>query len=176
MDMKNTAEKRLLTLQDVLHGLMQRYRQQVPDVERILQAMLNEGIISSPFDVENDHIAFRTMRVAPLGIQSLEKIFLHYGYQRRDFYSFAEKKLNAFWYHPPDETFPRIFISELRVTELSPESQRLIRSYTDDVVIDPVSSLDLDNAEQIDRFLHQALWHLRLPHDVESSWGTWEIS
>src|SRR5713226_9341987 len=93
MDMKNTAEKRLLTLQDVLHGLMQRYRQQVPDVERILQAMLNEGIISSPFDVENDHIAFRTMVVAPLGIQSLEKIFLHYGYQRRDFYSFAEKKL-----------------------------------------------------------------------------------
>lgn len=180
MYMKNSADDRLVTLQNVLNGLMQRYQQRVPDVGRLLQVMQNEGLIASPAEIENDHIAFRTMGVAPLGIQSLEKIFLHYGYRRRDFYSFTEKKLNAFWYHPPRETFPRIFISELRVAELSAEAQRLIRSYTEDVVTDPVAALDLDNAEVVDRFLHQALWHLPTWHDyqrlqAESEYAAWVI-
>ena len=41
-----------------------------------------------------------------LGIQSLEKIFLHYGYRRMDHY-FPLQKLDAYWYAgftslPPD--------------------------------------------------------------------------
>ena len=65
--------------------------------------------------IENDHIAFRTMGVPHLGIASFEKIFLHYGYQKRDPYFFESKKLDAFWFSPPEPHFPRIFVSELRV-------------------------------------------------------------
>lgn len=170
----------LQTLEGVLDGLMRRYQQRVPDVAAIIAVMQREGIITQPGDIENDHIAFRTMGVPQLGIQSLEKIFLHYGYQRRDMYRFASKKLNAFWYSPPREDLPRIFISELRVDDLSPESAALIRSYTDEVIGDPVDALDLNDTAQVDDFLHRALWRLPSWADyqalaAESEYAAWVI-
>ena len=66
-------------LENVLSGLMSRYQQRVPDVTAIINAMIQANIIQHADDIENDHIAFRTMGVPHLGIQSLEKIFLYYG-------------------------------------------------------------------------------------------------
>ena len=177
--MPATANK-LETLQSVLDGLMNRYQERVPDVESILQTMIQEEVIGSPGDIQNDHIAFRTMGVEHLGIGSLEKVFLHYGYERRDPYDFPAKKLNAYWYSPPEPHFPRIFISELRVEELSEEAQRLIHSYTDEVKSDPVDHLDLDNAEEVDAFLHSPLWRLPTLEDYErlaeeSEYTAWVI-
>ena len=122
----------------VLEGLMSRYRTRVPDVSTILSGMLSHGVIADVSEIENDHIAFRTMGVPHLGIQSLEKIFLVLGYRKEDFYRFEKKKLNAYWYSPPEPRFPRVFISELCVNELSPETQAIIRSYTDGITEDPV--------------------------------------
>jgi hypothetical protein len=148
------------TLDVVLDGLMRRYKARVPDVDAILQTMVDEGIIDYKDEVENDHIAFRTMGVPQLGIQSLEKIFLHLGYQKRDYYDFPAKKLNAYWYAPPEPRYPRIFISELRVEDLPPHIQEIITSYTDEVPSDPVDELDLDDGAAIDEFLHKPLWRL----------------
>ncbi len=78
-------------LEIVLNGLMSRYKERVPDVPAVIDTMIAEGIIAAGDDIENDHIAFRTMGVEHLGIASLEKIFLHYGYTKRDNYHFPEK-------------------------------------------------------------------------------------
>ena len=169
-----------VTLQKVLDGLMRRYQERVPDVKAIFDAMTKEQIISDPSEIENDHIAFRTLGVLHLGIQSLEKIFLHYGYTKRDEYFFPEKKLNAFWYAPQNVHHPRIFISELRVNDLSPATQEIIRSYTNEVDADPVDKLDLDNWEQADEFLHSGLWRLPSWKDYkalseESEYAAWAI-
>ncbi len=171
---------KLETLQHVLDGLMRRYGTRVPDVEKIIRAMVREEVIGEPSGIQNDHIAFRTLGVEPLGIGSLEKIFLHYGYERRDPYDFPAKKLNAYWYSPPEPHFPRIFISELRVDELSGEAQRIVRSYTDEVASDPVDTLDLDNAASVDAFLHSPLWRLPSLEDYErlaeeSEYAAWVI-
>ena len=164
----------------VLGGLMRRYSERVPDVSRVISCMVQDGLIATANDIENDHIAFRTMGVPQLGIKSFEKIFLHYGYQRRDPYFFAEKKLDAFWYAPPEEHFPRIFVSELRVGDLSQAAQKIIHSYTNEVPADPVDSLDLDNGLAVDEFLHSPLWrtptltdYLRLAE--ESEYAAWVI-
>ncbi|MCA9131674.1 MAG: DUF1338 family protein, partial [Planctomycetales bacterium] len=117
---------RLQTLDTILAGLMRRYRERVPAVGRILECMRHAGLIRRETDIENDHIAFRTMGAAHLGIASIEKIFLHCGYEKRDAYHFPAKKLNAFWYSPPAPHYPRIFISELRLGDLSPETARII--------------------------------------------------
>jgi len=167
-------------LDAVLTGLMRRYQSRVPDVQRIINHMLEQGLIGSAHDIENDHIAFRTMGVAQLGIQSFEKIFLHYGYQKRDAYYFEGKKLDAYWYAPPADHYPRIFISELRVNELSPRSQQIIRSYTDEVPTDPVDGLDLENADEVDAFLHRGLWRVPTWSDYahlmeESEYAAWVI-
>jgi len=66
------------TLEYVLDGLMRRYSERVPDVNKVTDAMITEGIITDRIDIENDHIAFRTMGVPQLGIQSFEKIFLQF--------------------------------------------------------------------------------------------------
>ena len=57
----------------VLDGLMDRYKTHVPDVGAIVAAMVSHGLIARTADIENDHIAFRTLGVTPLGIASLEK-------------------------------------------------------------------------------------------------------
>lgn len=168
------------TLDFVLAGLMRRYSQRVPDVETILSAMETRGLVSSRDEIENDHIAFRTMGVPQLGLQSFEKIFLAYGYQKRDPYHFAAKKLDAFWYAPPTPKQPRIFVSELRVGDLSPEAQRIIRSYTDEVTADPVDSLNLNDGAAVDHFLHSGLWRLPTWQDYsrlldESEYAAWVI-
>jgi hypothetical protein len=159
---------------------MQRYQQRVPDVARIVTAMQSEGLISGIHDLENDHIAFRTLGVPNLGIVSLEKIFLYYGYEKKDYYYFAEKKLNAYWYAPPQDYLPRIFLSELRVDDLSETSQSIIKSYTDEVKSDPVYALDLENAKEVDAFLHSGLWRLPTWKDFaalskESEYAAWAI-
>ena len=168
------------TLQQVLNGLMTRYKQRVPDVSGIFQAMIKEKIINDPSEIENDHIAFRTMGVKFLGIQSLEKIFLHFGYKKMDHYYFPEKKLDAYWYAPADPRDPRIFISELRVNELSAKIRAIIKSYTDEVNSDPADKLDLNNALAVDEFLHGGLWRLPNWEDYsrladESEYAAWTI-
>jgi len=171
---------KLILLDHVMGGLMRRYRERVPDVAGVVDALLREGVLEAPDEIENDHIAFRTMGVPHLGIQSFEKIFRHYGYQKRDRYNFTEKKLTAYWYAPPHPRFPRIFVSELRVDELSETARRIIRSYTDTVTSDPVDALNLDDAAAVDAFLHQPLWHTpTLAHYqtllAESEYAAWVI-
>lgn len=175
-----TSFTKAALLDTVIGGLMSRYRTRVPDVGRVLSAMLDSGMIRSLDEIENDHIAFRTMGVPQLGIQSLEKIFLHCGYQRREAYHFESKKLDAYWYSPPEPRFPRIFISQLRVGDLSPEAAKIIRSYTDQVSQDPVLALDLTDGQQIDQFLHQPLWSTPSWSDYqrlsqESEYAAWVI-
>lgn len=159
---------------------MRRYRERVPDVAQIVAVMTREGLIRDAEEIENDHIAFRTLGVPHLGIASLEKVFLHYGYTRMDKYFFPEKKLDAYWYAPPVPELPRIFISELRVQDLSPMAQGIIRKYTGAIIQDPVDALDLDDVVIVDQFLHSSLW--ATPHYEEfttllqeSEYAAWVI-
>ncbi|MGX5818753.1 2-oxoadipate dioxygenase/decarboxylase family protein [Chitinophaga lutea] len=167
-------------LQSILNGLMRRYKERVPDVDKVINAMISEELIGHADEIENDHIAFRTMGVPHLGIQSLEKIFLHHGYVKKDYYYFEEKQLDAYWYAPPDPTLPRIFISELRVNDLSPATRHIIHSYTSEVTTDPVSQLNLDDPSAVDAFLHCGLWRIPAYEDFtalarESEYASWAI-
>lgn len=167
-------------LDKIFEELFEPYLNRVPDVSKINKAMIEEGIIASEADIVNDHIAFRTLGVPNLGTASFEKIFLHYGYEKRDYYFFEEKKLNAYWYAPPEEHYPRIFISELRVDDLSQASQEIIRSYTDTILTDPVDEIDLDNAEAVGKFFYKPLWKLPTIEDYnalgkESEYAAWVI-
>jgi hypothetical protein len=162
--MENKSKK----IQLMLDGLMKRYMARVLDVSGIISAMMREGIIQDASEIENDHIAFRTLGVPNLGVGSLEKIFLYHGYTKRDYYYFKDKKLNAWWYSPPIAGLPRIFISELRVDDLSTVSQAIIHSYTDSVLADPVDSLDMTDPKAVDFYLHSSSWTIPSLDDYES--------
>ena len=178
--MTKTTTTTTTALTTVMNGLLRRYTERVPDVKKITQALINQGVISKESDIENDHVAFRTMGVPNLGIASFEKIFLHYGYQKRDAFFFESKKLDAFWFAPPEPHFPRIFVSELRVNDLSETAQKIIRKYTDPITADPSDALDLDDGLAVDAFLHAPLWALPSLSDyqtllAESEYAAWVI-
>ncbi len=159
---------------------MARYKAHVPEVDAILAAMQRQGIIGGAKDIENDHIAFRTLGVPHLGIASLERVFLKYGYERRDRYDFPAKRVTAHWYHPPEPRHPRIFISQLRVEELSTQAQGIIHSYTDAVTADPVDGVNLDDSAAVVDFLHAPLWTTPTWDDYrrllsESEFAAWVI-
>lgn len=164
----------------ILSDLFQTYLERVPNVGKITQAMVDHNMIASQEDIVNDHIAFRTMGVPNLGIQSFEKIFLKHGYTKKDSYYFEKKKLNAYWYAPPSPEYPRVFISELRVQDLSEHTQKIITKYTDLVTSDPLDSVDLEDAQQIAHFLKTPLWMLPSLKDYqmllqESEYAAWVI-
>ncbi|MDB4751400.1 DUF1338 domain-containing protein [Flavobacteriaceae bacterium] len=168
------------TLDTILNGLFKTYFERVPDVKKITNAMIKKGWVSSQEDIINDHVAFRTLGVKNLGIASFEKIFLAHGYQKKEFYSFEAKKLNAYWYAPPTENQPRIFISELRVEELSKEAQDIIYKYTENITTDPVDLLDLNTPKQVVEFFEKPLWKLPTLSDYntllnESEYAAWVL-
>lgn len=164
----------------VLNTLFENYRKSVPAVDMITKALITKNVISSPNEIINDHIAFRTLGVPHLGIASFERIFLHYGYTKKDYYYFESKNLNAYWYAPPSPEYPRIFMSELVVTELSENVQQIIAHYTKDITNDPVDDLDLNNGEAVAGFLQKPLWQLPNLADYkallrESEYTAWVI-
>lgn len=76
--------------------------------------------------VQNDHVAFRTFNLAPLGLSSLEPLVLGLGYRLLEEYQFDDKHLRARAYVCAGA--PRVFASELRCEELSGWAQQLISS------------------------------------------------
>ena len=167
-------------LDKILQHLFVPYMNRVPDVKKISKAMIGENIIEKTQDIVNDHIAFRTMGVENLGIQSFEKIFLQHGYTKKDYYFFEKKKLDAYWYAPPEPSYPRIFISELRVKDLSTATQNIIKKYTNTIQKDPVDELNMNNPDEVGAFFHKPLWPLPSAKDYqdllkESEYAAWVI-
>ena len=164
----------------ILDALFKVYESRVPDVRKITQAMINKGMVSDQTDIVNDHIAFRTMGVDHLGIASFEKIFLAHGYKKREYYHFETKKLDAYWYSPPTDDLPRIFISELKVEQLTENTQKIITHYTRKITADPVDALDLKEVEAVAAFFQTPLWELPSKEDYEnllqeSEYAAWVI-
>lgn len=167
-------------LDTILNGLFTPYALRVPDVNTITSGMITKGLIKSQSDIINDHIAFRTLGVPNLGIASLERIFLHHGYTRQDRYHFEQKKLDAHWYKPPSEKYPRVFISELRVNELPSKASDIIKKYSNNITHDPLDDVDLNDPNAIVEFLHHPLWKLPTWHDYNtvlstSEYGAWVL-
>ncbi len=101
-------------------------------------------------------------------------------YTKRDYFYFEGKKLDAYWFAPPSEGYPRIFVSELRVHELSPEAQAIINKYTAPITSDPVDDIDLSNGKEAAAFLQKPLWDLPTSEEYqtllkESEYAAWVI-
>ncbi len=77
----------------------------------------------------NDHIALRTFNLSPVGLDTLAKPFLDIGYRVGGDYQFEKKKLRAQHFEHPDQTLPKVFISELLVDQCSFPAQRIIHSF-----------------------------------------------
>lgn len=79
-----------------------------------------------------DHIAFRTFNShtgeQPEGIRAIKHILNFLDYKPVAKYSFSKKKLSAVHFEHPDEMFPKIFVSQLEVSELPEWAQQIVNN------------------------------------------------
>ncbi|HRX86303.1 MAG TPA: DUF1338 family protein [Phycisphaerae bacterium] len=105
--------------------LWQNYRRRVPYAERYVQLVTERG-----GRVVNDHIAFRTLNVdlpmQPAGLEALRRIFTTLGYHEATQYDFPETHLTAVHLLHDDPWMPKLFISQLEVSQLPEDIAGLI--------------------------------------------------
>lgn len=130
---------------EFFENLWQDYINMTPQAQTIANALKERGEV-----VKNDHVAFRTFNIGPIRLADLEPFILEMGYKRYEPYYFAAKKLDAYGYIPPSSDLPRIFISELRVEELSDAAQKIITSL--------VKNIDQSQINDASIFWRGRLW------------------
>lgn len=116
------------TLPRLLDKMWADYIEINPLAKKIRDVLTQEGET-----IQNDHIALRTFNHPRVTIDVLAKPFLDSGYKYMGDYQFVEKKLYAKHYEHVDEKMPKIFISELKLNECSPELQKIVHSLIDQI-------------------------------------------
>ncbi len=111
------------TLPALLDKMWSDYIAINPLAQKIFDLLSGEGE-----KVLNDHIALRTFNHPRVGIDVLAKPFLESGYEYKGDYHFTEKKLYAKHYEHTDHSKPKIFISELKLEEFSPNLRSTIEN------------------------------------------------
>ncbi|MBT1449856.1 DUF1338 domain-containing protein [Glaciecola sp. XM2] len=112
----------------LFEGLWQDYVKITPSAHKIHDLLCDT---SGTSDIVNDHIALRTFNLAPVNLKVLAAHFEAVGYVQGGEYDFEAKKLSALHFQHPDPEQPKVFISELRVDELSQQAQGLIHALVD---------------------------------------------
>jgi len=103
--------------EQLLDLLWDRYSQSVPYARTFVQ------LAGGQF--RNDHVALRSLQRAGSGIALIAPVFERLGWRRAGSYDFPDARLDAIHLSHPDG-LPRVFISELRVRELSPRAQQIL--------------------------------------------------
>jgi len=111
-----------VTVAELLDALWRDYVATTPQAERIHRLLRARGEV-----VQNDHVALRTFQLPGIGIDALARPFEALGWKPQpDRYRFADKKLVARYWRHDDPALPKVFISELCVTELSAAANMII--------------------------------------------------
>jgi hypothetical protein len=115
--------------QKIFDKIWQDYMFLNPEVKRVYDLFIQYGE-----QVSNDHIAFRTVNDSRVNIDVLSKQFIDAGYEFRGDYHFKEKHLYAKHFElKAFRNAPRVFISELKLEEMSSELQGVFRLLLDNL-------------------------------------------
>jgi hypothetical protein len=115
-------------INDLFTGLWQDYLAITPSANKIHSLLKAHN---QQAELVNDHIALRTFAIPGIAVNDIAKHFTVLGYVQSGEYDFSSKKLNAWHYQHPDPNQPKVFISELKVNELSTASQAIIHAMVD---------------------------------------------
>jgi hypothetical protein len=101
-------------------ALWRDYVASTPQAERIHALLAARGE-----QIRNDHVALRTYGVPGIDMHALAAPFEANGWvEQSDRYTFTDKHLEARYWRHPDPVFPKVFISEMVLAEMSPAVQQ----------------------------------------------------
>lgn len=118
-------------IESLLQTLWDSYRELTPQAEAIHKLLTDRGE-----QVVNDHIAFRTFDDSRVGIDVIASPFLDAGYLPAGDYEFPAKHLRARHFQHEVPTLPKIFISELKLGEMSSELSDISKSLVDQIPVE----------------------------------------
>jgi hypothetical protein len=111
-----------VTVEALLDALWRDYVATTPQAERIQRLLAARGE-----RVQNDHVALRTFDLPGIGIAALARPFEALGWRLApDRYRFDDKKAVASYWRHDNPVLPKVFISELCVSELSAAANQII--------------------------------------------------
>lgn len=113
----------------LFENLWQNYIQVTPTAPKIHELLGS----SQKDDIINDHIALRTFNFDNTNLEKLAMHFKVLGYKEGDEYFFKTKKLHAKHYEHEDDSYPKVFISELLVEEFSQFTQNTLKELTKNI-------------------------------------------
>jgi hypothetical protein len=120
--MKRTTKE---ITQLIFDKLWEQYVERVPYARQYADLVVEKG-----GKVVIDHIAFRTFNAhtgeQPEGIRAIKHILNFLGYKQVSEYKFPKKNLNSTHFEHPDETLPKIFVSQLEINDLPNWAQNII--------------------------------------------------
>lgn len=126
--MKKTANE---ITRELFNRLWLQYIDRVPYAK-----MYSDMVTQKGGKVINDHIAFRTFNThtgeQPEGIRAIKHILNFLEYKQVSKYKFLKNNLSAAHFEHPDETLPKIFVSQLEVDQLPEWAQLLIHGTVKD--------------------------------------------
>lgn len=103
-----------MQLEQLFKHLWNQYSQESPDSLKVYNLLEKFGE-----KVINDHIAFRTFADPRVNVDHLSKFWLNLGYVVKGEYRFDTKKLTAKHFEHNDANMPKVFISQLEISEFS---------------------------------------------------------
>lgn len=121
-----------MELKEIFDPLWIDYTTLNPSAGKIFDLFANEGET-----IINDHIAFRTFDDPRVDIDVLAKPFMERGYRPEGEYEFEAKHVFARHFElPGDDLAPRVFISQLKTSDFSPQLQEIVKKTVDNIPVD----------------------------------------
>ena len=130
-----------MKLDAFLKATWDQYCAITPDAARVHSVLEARGE-----RIINDHVAYRTFALPGISRDEIGAIFDGFGYRRHpEDLDFPEKKLRASYWLPETDGLPKIFVSELKLNEVSPHLRTWIQTLTEGKTNRKITAEDLLN-------------------------------
>lgn len=120
----------------LFENLWKKYLEVTPSAKKIHKLLGT----TQQNDIINDHIALRTFSHPKINLEKLAEHFIKLGYFEGGEYHFKVKKLYAKHYEHEDKTKPKVFISQLDLSQFPLTIQNEINHLVSQVVSDDVKN------------------------------------
>lgn len=113
-----------MDLLEFLNFCWVEYLKRTPTAKKIF-----DGLIKRGEGVVNDHLALRTFCHEGISMEEIAEYFKDFDMEVRGHYDFPNKKVTALHLeHTEKEDFPKIFISQIHIDQLSTDTQETIQN------------------------------------------------
>jgi len=125
-----------MTVEKLFENLWNKYTFLAPDA-RSIRSLFQD---TQKIPIINDHIALRTVSNTICNIDVISQNFINLGYERKDYFNFESKNLDAYYFKHENDKYPKVFISELKLYAFDEKIQNILNNAVENIPKDILDS------------------------------------